>query len=103
MIARPVTPCRFDSTAEILIWGVLEQLFHPLLLAGAVLDQGAPVAGEIAQSADLGGLHQRGPAHATIGDLGQPDRVRPILARPGTFLTSRALTSQQSNPSASNR
>jgi hypothetical protein len=28
--------------------GVLEQLFHPLLLAGAVLFQGAAVAGEIA-------------------------------------------------------
>ena len=28
--------------------GILEQLFHPLLLAGAVLHQGTAVAGEIA-------------------------------------------------------
>jgi hypothetical protein len=37
--------------------GVLEQLFDSLLLASAVLDQGASVAGEITQPTDLGRMH----------------------------------------------
>ena len=84
--------------------GVLEQLFDPLLLAGAVLHQGAPVAGEIAQPTDLGRLHSEGrhmPRSATFAS--QDASARSVFAGPGTFLTSRALTSQQSNPSASNR
>ena len=74
--------------------GVLEQLFDPLLLAGAVLHQGAAVAGEIAQPTDLGRLHQRGPAHATLGDLRQPDRVGPIRLRPARHILDLAGVDQ---------
>lgn len=84
--------------------GILEQLLDPLLLAGAVLHEGSAVAGEVAQPADLGRLHLRWPAHATLDHLRQPDRVgRSVFALPGTFFTSRALTSQQPKPSASRR
>jgi hypothetical protein len=41
------------------------------------------------------------PRSATLAS--QAASARSVLARPGTFLTSRALTSQQSNPSASSR
>ena len=50
---------------------------------------------------------QLGSGHGVhAGDVSAPGRrsgERAVFARPGTFLTSRALTNQQSNPSASNR
>ena len=59
---------------------ILEQLFDPLLFAGAVLYQGTPVAGEVAQPTDLGRVHQRGSAHAPFGDSRQPERIRAIFS-----------------------
>ena len=80
MIARPVTPCRFDSTAEILIWASSSSFSTRCCSRVRSCDQGAAVAGEIAQPADFGRLHQRGPAHATLGDLGQPGRIGPVFS-----------------------
>ena len=60
--------------------GILEQLFDPLPLAGAVLHPGTAVAGQVAQSTDLGRLHQRGSARASLGHLRQPDRIGAIFS-----------------------
>jgi hypothetical protein len=60
--------------------GILEQLFDPLPLAGAVLHQGPAVAGQITQPTDLGRLHQRGSAHAPLGHFGEPDRIGAIFS-----------------------
>jgi hypothetical protein len=74
--------------------GVLEQFFDALLFAGAVLPQGAAVAGEVAQPSDVGRMHQRGSAHAPLGHLGQPHRVGPIRLGPARHVLDLAGVDQ---------
>jgi hypothetical protein len=84
--------------------GVLQQLLHPLLLGGLGGDQVGAVAGQVPQPPDGRWRHKAWPQHLPLGDLAQPHRVQPVgLGRPGRCLTSRALTSQTSNPQASSR
>jgi hypothetical protein len=82
--------------------GVLQQLLHALLLAGPLVGEGAPVAGEVPQLPLPRRRHEAWPQHAPLGQLGQPDGVLlSVLGRPGTCLTSRAFTSQHSHCSSS--
>ena len=55
------------------------------------------------QPPDLGRGHERRPQQALLGQLRQPHRIQLVFGRPGTFLTSRALTSCTASPAASSR
>jgi hypothetical protein len=70
------------ATTDSLIWASVEQLVHPLLVRGARDDQIGPVAGEVAQPADLRWRHEAGPNHAPLGDLGQPGGVQLVRLGP---------------------
>lgn len=54
---------------------VFENLLDALLVPDPFADQYGPYAGEIPQSADPLGRHERGPEHAAFGQDGQPDRI----------------------------
>ena len=56
--------------------GVFEEFLGALLFPGPLLGQGAPVAGQVAQFALRAGRDERGPEHAALGELGQPDCVQ---------------------------
>ena len=55
--------------------GVLHDLLQPLHDAGAFLDQGAAVPGQIAQLADRGWGYEAGPDQAVLDHLRDPRRV----------------------------
>jgi hypothetical protein len=52
--------------------GVLQQLLQPLRLAGALLDDGLAVAGEVAQLPDRRGWHEAGADQAVLDQLADP-------------------------------
>jgi hypothetical protein len=62
--------------------GVFQQLLGPLLLPGALLDQGAPVPAQIPQLPLPRRRHERRAQHPPLGQLAQPDRIQPIRFRP---------------------
>ena len=62
--------------------GVLEQLLQPLLVPGPLDGQIDPQPGVVTQLADFFRRHERGPEHAFLGQLGQPDRVELVGFRP---------------------
>jgi hypothetical protein len=55
--------------------GVLHHLLQPLHYPGAFLDQGAAVAGQIAQRPDRWRWHETGPDQAVLDHLRDPRRV----------------------------
>lgn len=55
--------------------GVLQELLHALLLAGACGHQVGAVAGQVPQCADLARRDEAGADHLPLRDLGRPDRV----------------------------
>ena len=62
--------------------GVFEQFLGALLFPGPLLGQGAPVAGQVPQLALRAGRDERGPEHAALGELAQPDRVELVRFGP---------------------
>ena len=62
--------------------GVLQQLFHPVLLRCPRADQVGAVAGDITQPADRRRRHEAGPDHLPLGDLAQPDAIELVRFRP---------------------
>jgi hypothetical protein len=63
--------------------GVLQQLLQPLGLAGAFLDHGLAVAGEVAQLPDRAGRHEAGADQAVLDQLADPGRIRHISLAAG--------------------
>ena len=55
---------------------VLEQLLHPLLDPGPVLDQVEASPGQVPHGAHRLGGHERGRDHRLLGQLGQPHRIQ---------------------------
>ena len=62
--------------------GVFEQFLGALLFPGPFLGQGAPVAGQVPQLALRAGRDERGPEHAPLGELSQPDRIELVRFGP---------------------
>jgi hypothetical protein len=56
--------------------GVFQQFLGALLLPGALLGQGAAVAGQVPQLPLGPGGDEAGPQHAALGELAQPDRIQ---------------------------
>src|SRR5205823_748316 len=56
------------------------QFLGALLFPGPFLGQGAPVAGQVPQLALRAGRDERGPEHAPLGELGQPDRIELVFS-----------------------
>lgn len=75
-ICRPETPEYVRDRGRQRDLGVFEELLQPLLLAGLLPDQGAPVAGQVPELADRFGWPEAGPAHAALDHLGPPHRVQ---------------------------
>jgi hypothetical protein len=92
------------ATTLSLIWASSSSLLDPLGLGGAHPDQVGAVAGQVPQPADRRWRHEAGPQHRRSATFAsQTASSRSVLGRPGGCLTSRALTSQTSNPWASSR
>ena len=64
------------ATVPSLIRASSSSLLQPLLVAGAVAGQVGAEPGVVPQPADLGGWDERGPHHAPLVQLGQPDRIQ---------------------------
>ena len=98
-ILRPDTPCRSEITDVSLICASSRSFSSRCFSRVWSRTSAAPVAGEVPQPPDRLGVHQAGPAHAPLGDLGQPHRVEFVGLRPaGDVLDMPALSSQHSKP-----
>jgi hypothetical protein len=75
-MARPETPRRSVATVPSLIRASSSSLLQPLLVAGAVGGQVGTQPGVVPQPPDLGGRDKRGPQHAPLVQLAQPDRIQ---------------------------
>jgi hypothetical protein len=62
--------------------GVFQEFLGALLFPGPFLGQGAPVAGQVPQLALRAGRDERGPEHAALGELAQPDRIELVRFGP---------------------
>jgi hypothetical protein len=82
---------------------VFEQLLQPLPVAAALPGQIDPQPRVVPQRPDRCRRHETRSQQPFLGELGQPHGVQLVLARPGTFLTSRALTSCTASPADSSR
>jgi len=74
--------------------GIFEQFPGALLFPGPFLGQGAPVAGQVAQLARRDEMNEAR-SMPRSASLHSQTASRSVLGRPGTLLTSRALTTWQ--------
>ena len=81
-MARPDLPKMSLITDRQLDLGVFQQFLRALLFPGPFLGQGAPVAGQVPQLALRAGRDERGPEHAALGELAQPDRIELVRFGP---------------------
>jgi hypothetical protein len=64
------------ATVPSLIRASSSSLLQPLLVAGALVSQVSTQPGVLPQPADRGGRDERGPQHAPLVELAQPDRIQ---------------------------
>jgi hypothetical protein len=103
-MARPETPKMSLATMLSLIWASTRQLLDPLGLGGPGRHQVGSVAGQVPQLPDRSWGTKLGRSICRSASLhSQTASSVSVLGRPGRCLTSRALTSQGSNPWASSR
>jgi hypothetical protein len=77
-MARPDTPKMSLATVDSLIRASSSSLLQPLLVSGALGGQVGPQPGIVPQPADLGRRDKRGPQHAPLVELAQPDGIQPV-------------------------